>query len=101
MNVKNTKDLKGKAKLDLIPYNALVAVAAVREFGVMKYGDAWMWKMGVQSQAFSTAAIRHLFKDLQVEDIDEESGLLHLAHAACSTLMALEIKLNDIKNSDF
>lgn len=87
------KDIKGKAQLDLIPYNALEAVAEVREFGKNKYGDAWQWQGEVDPKYFATAGLRHIYKALQVEDNDDESGLLHLAHAATTLLMALENKI--------
>ena len=91
------KDIKGKAALDLLPYEALVAMAAVRTFGVNKYGDAWAWKEGVDPQAFATASIRQLYKYLRVENLDDESDLPHLAHAAASAMMALQIYLEKEK----
>ncbi len=87
------KDIKGKAQLDLVPYNALVAVAEVRAFGKDKYGDPWGWQGQVDSKHFATAGLRHIYKALQVEEHDDESGLLHLAHAATTLLMALENKI--------
>lgn len=90
------KDTVGKPNLLLIPYNALAAVAAVREYGMQKYGDAWSWKTQVRSEDFQVAAVRHLFKATESGmELDEESGLLHLAHAATSALMALEIALQN------
>lgn len=83
------KDVEGKPKLGSIPYESLVAVARVREYGTNKYGgDANGW-MEVESKDFVEAALRHLYKHLHQDDIDEESGLQHLAHAACSILLAI------------
>lgn len=94
------KDTTGKAKLDLIPYMALEAVAKVREFGVHKYGEAWSWKQSGKTDDFAVASMRHIYKHLQVGTVDEESGLDHLAHAACSALMALELHLQTLKNRE-
>lgn len=83
------KDVTGKPKLGSIPYEALVAVANVREYGTKKYGgDANGW-MEVESKDFVEAGIRHLYRHLHEDSIDDESGLQHLAHAACSILLAI------------
>lgn len=87
MSNKCYKDTRGKPKLSLIPYKALVDVALVREFGNRKYkGDTAHL---VSTDDFIDAAIRHLYKHVDGERIDPESDLSHLAHAATSILLAI------------
>jgi len=83
------KDTKGKEKLRYIPYEALKQVALVREFGTKKYGDPFGY-VGVDADDFVDAALRHLYKHLYQQPLDDESGLPHLAHAACSILLAID-----------
>ena len=91
------KDTKGKAKLRLVPYDALVAIAEVREFGIKKYKDDHGWK-GVDTLDFQEAAMRHLGKALAGQEIDEESGLPHIYHALTSLAMAVAV--NNFKVKD-
>ncbi len=82
------KDVQGKAKLDLIPYKALVKVAEVREYGIKKYKDDQGWK-SVAQKDFAVATLRHIYKWINGEQLDDESGLHHLHHAACSIMLAI------------
>lgn len=87
------KDTKGKPKLGLIPYDALAEIAKVREFGIEKYKDDEGWR-GVSITDFLDAALRHIYKynDIDRSELDEESGLSHLAHAATSLILALAVE---------
>ena len=86
------KDTEGKPPMNLLSYRALEQMAKVREFGVEKYGSTDY--SDVDPWALTEAVIRHSYKYLQSGDVyDEESKLHHLAHAATSAMMALEIEL--------
>ena len=85
------KDTKGKPKLSYIPYEAMVRIAEVRQFGVDKYGDDTCWRQ-VDQRDFLDAALRHIYKHLDGVDVDPESGLTHVAHAATSLILALGLK---------
>lgn len=83
------KNDAGKTRFDLLPPRALWAVADVITFGATKYGpDNWR---GVERQRWFAAAMRHLWAWMLGEKRDPESGLPHLAHAACSILFLLDI----------
>lgn len=72
---------------------ALLAVIQVLDFGARKY-KAHSWQ-GVEAERFNAAARRHrLARDLG-EDMDPESGLLHLAHETANLLFQLELKCHD------
>lgn len=91
------KDTAGKPDLTLIPYNSLVAVAKVREYGNKKYGDPWMWRINAKPKDvkdFVAAALRHINKytDPLEHYRDDESNLHHLWHAAASLMMAISIE---------
>lgn len=91
------KDTKGKLKLNLVPPRAIRSMALVREFGVNKYKDPWGWKSKVTVDEFVEAAKRHILAVELGDELDPESGLLHLEHALTSLAMAIEIKTLDKK----
>lgn len=85
------KDIVGKPRLGLIPYKALAEIAGIREYGIKKYGDDTGWKT-VNKEEYLHAALRHINKYFSGKEIDEESGLKHISHAACSLVLALGLE---------
>lgn len=73
----------GKAPLDLIPYEALEGIAKVLDFGCKKY-DRANWANGIQFSRLISAAQRHLGAYNSGQDIDPESLINHVHHAACN-----------------
>lgn len=84
-----TKDIKGKIKLRLVPRSSVEAIARARMFGVSKYGDEMSY-LKTESKEFLDASLRHIFKYLDGELYDEESGLCHLDHAITSLALAID-----------
>jgi hypothetical protein len=80
---------QGKPRISLLPVRALLGVAQVAVMGAAKYGDH-NYRGGMKATRFIDAAIRHTFKWLDGQDLDEESGLPHLHHAAWSLLAAAQ-----------
>jgi len=78
----------GKLRYDLIPADALEQLAAIYTMGAKKYADN-NWRKGMSWSRPFAALMRHLWAWFRGEDIDPESGLNHLAHAAwnCFTLI--------------
>ncbi len=73
--------------------NALAAVGDVLTFGAQKYA-AHSWQTVPEGQErYKSALIRHLLAVGNGEELDSESGLHHLAHAACNALFILELEL--------
>lgn len=72
----------------LIPVEALEIMARLYGFGAKKYA-AHNWRKGYEWSKSFDSLFRHAFAALRGEDIDEETGLPHLAGAAfhCFTLM--------------
>ncbi len=79
----------GKARVDLLPTRPLLAVASVLAFGAEKY-TAHGWRRGILYSRCYAAVLRHLWSWWRGENLDPESGLPHLAHAACALLFLLE-----------
>lgn len=74
---------------DLMPSGPLSFVAAVFGYGATKY-DVHNWRRGYPWSLSSAALMRHLHAWLDGEDVDEESGLPHLAHAVAHCLFLME-----------
>lgn len=82
----------GKSRYDLIPAVPLEQLARVYTMGAAKYEDRG-WENGLKWGRIFAAIMRHLWKFWRGEDVDQESGLPHLAHAAwgCFALMEYEV----------
>ena len=81
-------DDDGKRRYDLIPIKALREEADVWGYGAKKYGQK-NWEQGIHWSRLFASTLRHLYKWWGGTDRDEESGLLHLAHARCCLGMLL------------
>lgn len=82
----------GKTMLALLPFEALEEVGKVMTFGAIKYA-AHNWRGGFKWSRLISASLRHLFAFIRGEDKDPETGLSHLAHAACCILFLLTFVL--------
>jgi hypothetical protein len=93
------KDDNDKIRMDLLPFEALEAVAKVLTFGAKKYTDnGWKTLENAGSEKLG-ALLRHLSKHLRGIELDEESGLSHISHMAANALMLVyfEEKKNVLK----
>lgn len=94
----------GKNRLDLLPYDALAEVGKVLTFGSKKYDDR-NWELGINYGRVFGAAMRHLTtwfmsKVTGISSNDEETGLNHLAHAACCVLFLLSYEIRGMNQFD-
>ncbi len=71
-----------KTRMELIPSDALMALAEVLTFGAKKYA-AWNWAKGFDWSRLYGATQRHLAAWYSGENKDPETGYSHLAHALC------------------
>lgn len=80
--------------MGLIPPLGIRKVVKVREFGVNKYSDPTLhgYVDHLNPLDLIEAAERHLNCFRAGEKFDKESGICHLAHAASSLLMTIEIE---------
>jgi hypothetical protein len=80
-----------KLPVNLLSSEALLQTAAVLKFGAEKY-HAHNWRDGFVWSRPLAAAMRHIMAYNDGEDKDPESGLSHLAHAACCIMFLLEFE---------
>jgi hypothetical protein len=80
-----------KPPMNLLSREALEQTAMVMAFGKEKYA-AHNWRGGFAWSRPLSAAMRHLMAFNDGEDKDPESGLSHLAHAACCIMFLLEFE---------
>lgn len=88
MDNRGVKDDAAKLRMDLIPADSLRDLADVYTMGAKKYADE-NWRKGIEWKRIYGAILRHLTLWFLGQDVDLESGLSHLAHAAwgCFTLL--------------
>jgi len=77
------KDDNDKLRMDLIPTEAVEALAEVLTMGAKKYDDH-NWREGIKYSRVIAALKRHLTSWEGGEVFDEESGLNHMAHVLCN-----------------
>jgi hypothetical protein len=87
------------ARYDLVPWEALDKIAEVYGMGAQKYADR-NWEKGYDWGLSLAALVRHVSLFAQGEDLDEESGLPHLAHAGwhCMALLTFMDHHRDLDN---
>ena len=88
-NDQSAKADKGKLELSLVNPELVKAVAEVRMYGTEKYGDSENWRK-VEPKRYVDALYRHLLAYIEGDEVDEESGLSHLAHMACNISFLLD-----------
>jgi Domain of unknown function (DUF5664) len=86
---------EGKTKWQLVPWDALKETANVMTVcaaPIGKYPER-NWEKGLHYSRLFRAAIEHLTTWFNGEEKDPETGLSHLAHAACCVLFLLAYTL--------
>lgn len=86
---------EGRPRLDLLPFDALIAIGKVMKFGAEKYTDR-NWEHGMPWGKLLRASLSHLFLWAGGEENDPESKEPHLAHAGASVLMLLALVLRNM-----
>jgi ribosomal protein L13E len=91
--VQATKHDYGKIQF-LFPVRALSETNRVFTFGGRKYKIGnWHSGNGFDFQRLYDAGLGHVLNSMLGEDLDEETGMWHLAHAMCCFSMLLEHQL--------
>ena len=93
MNTENNwvgqKDDGEKPRMDLVPPEAVEAMALVFGFGAAKYGDR-NWEGGMRWGRVFAAAMRHGWAWWRGEEFDPESGFPHTWHLhACTAMLVV------------
>lgn len=90
---------EGKPQVDGIDPDFLLAIGEILTYGAEKYAK-YNWTKGIHFTRIYASVMRHLLKWYACEDEDDESGLHHLAHAACD-LMFLWTYANHTQYNEF
>ncbi len=75
-----------KPRTDLLPPMALLEVAKVMTYGARKYEIGNWFKKGATYNRYYAACLRHMLQWQAGEDLDPETGISHIAHAASNLL---------------
>lgn len=73
---------QGKARFDLVPPEAMEAMAEILTYGAAKYGDR-NWEKGMAWSRPYAATLRHMFAWFRGVKADPETGKSPLWHALC------------------
>jgi len=82
-----------KAPMHLLDRSAMQAMAHSLGHGQGKYGPD-NWRHGIEYTRLISAAMRHMFAIADGEDLDQESGELHAAHAMCNMMFLIWMMRN-------
>lgn len=93
------KDDALKPRHDLIAPELPDYVARVLTFGAEKYGER-NWEKGMKWHRPFAALMRHIWAWWSGECYDPETGLPHLAHAACCVMFLLAYEERNIGEDD-
>lgn len=83
------KEKEDKPDWAIFPFDEAEHVLKVFEYGAMKYGKPFTYRQLVNPDDLLAATIRHLICIQNGFSCDRESDLLHWAHIAANSLMAL------------
>ena len=81
----------GKPRLDLLPWDAVLACGETLAYGAQKYGEDNWSRVPNGRARYLAASLRHIVAFAQGEWLDAESGLPHLAHALTSLMFLYEL----------
>ena len=85
----------GKPRYSLIPPEAMRGVAEVLTFGAEKYEPNSWQKVEHAEERYLDALMRHIEAYRSGEQLDPESGLHHLKHAACNIAFLIHFTERD------
>lgn len=94
MKMVGVKFDKGKPRMSLVLRDmplAIAEVAKVATLGAEKYSDGGWQHVPNGKERYTDALYRHLNAEHTGQELDTETGLHHLAHAAWNALVLLEI----------
>ena len=95
------KEDEDKPRIDLIPPQAIIDIAEVLTYGAGKY-DSHNWRDngGLDYSRLYAAAQRHLLSFWDGQSLDKETGMSHLAHAACCIVFLMSYEAEDNGKDD-
>jgi len=92
------RDNKGKARMSLLPFDALRELAGLFTWGASKYG-AWNWSKGLSWSETMDSLMRHQERWLARDEVDE-SGYHHDVHILWNAVVLVAMRLRGIGKDD-
>lgn len=92
MESKKNDIVDDKLRWDLLPLDCLNEIARVYTKGANKYGENTWQYLDNGHERYKGALLRHLYEDSIGNDIDEDTGCMHLAQVAWNAIAMLWIK---------
>ncbi len=89
----------GKLRMDLLPPDALEALARILTDGAEKYGE-YNWSKGMKWSRPYAALLRHLMAFWAGQDNDPESGHPHLWHVLTNAVFLTSYQIREIGEDD-
>lgn len=98
----NPKDLIGSNKVPmyLFPATAIALGSLAMLDGALKYGRDNFRAIGVRATIYVDAALRHIYRWLEGNDLDQDSGLHELAHALACLAILVDAEEAGMLNDD-
>lgn len=90
----------GKTRWDLLPLRAMEEIVKVYTFRAGKYGDNNWQNLPYGYNRCKVAMFCHLAASERGEQLDNESGLPHLAHMAWNAIALLHFYMEDLNKKD-
>ena len=92
LKIEGLKLDQGKSRYDLLPFGAVDQLVRVLTYGAEKYAPN-NWRLVENPiERYKAATLRHLSLYMQGEEVDKESGISHLAHAATNVIFLMEFE---------
>ena len=88
-----------KNRVELVPVRPLEEIALAFTYGAQKY-EPDNYRRGANWRRYVGAALRHTLAFARGEDVDPETGLSHLAHAAACLMILRELQIDSLGSDD-
>lgn len=82
-----------KEMWELLPFETIEEAVKVFTFGAQKYGINTWQNLPNGFERYRAAFLRHMVAHLKGEELDPESGLLHLSHCLWNSIAMLHVYL--------
>lgn len=93
-SVKNDEK-DGKVRMDLLPLPALEEIAKVFTAGAKKYGENRWQNLDNGYERYKGALLRHLTEIEKGNEIDSDTGCMHIAQVATNAIFMTYIKMRE------
>lgn len=103
------KDDADKARVDLFPGDAMLAISDILTLGAKKYADR-NWEKGMRWGRVFAACMRHMWAWWQGKgptnesfvfgELDDETGRSHLWHAGCCIVFLIAYEMRKVGEDD-